>query len=97
MQGKEPGDDIVLSIATKTGISQKEIRQAISALTSYIGDRLLAGSNVRIYQLGTFVPVLRPQSPGRNMKTGEPMVVPPLHSMRFKPSAALLNRLRNEQ
>jgi integration host factor subunit beta len=63
--------DIVDSVYLKTGISRKEIRQAIDLFLGEIKEALVSGTNIELRGFGTFeVRVRKGRSRARNPRTG---------------------------
>ncbi len=87
--------DIVLSIYQKTGIPQKDIREAVQLTLDAIADALAAGDNVELRNFGVFEVQVRKARIGRNPNRPETDVVIPTRAVvKFKAGKVLKARMK---
>ena len=87
--------DIVLSIYQKTGIPQKDIRDAVQLTLDAIADALAAGNNVELRNFGVFEVQVRKARIGRNPNRPETDVVIPTRAVvKFKAGKVLKARMK---
>ncbi|MGB9691809.1 MAG: HU family DNA-binding protein [Candidatus Sumerlaeaceae bacterium] len=72
-------------LCKKTGLSQKQGREAVEIFLSAIKDALKAGEKVSLVDFGTFQLKARRARRARKPGTGEQFVVPPKAVVIFKP------------
>lgn len=82
-------NEMVASIAEKTGLAKKDAEKAFSAVLETITETLVSGEKVQIVGFGTFETRDRAEKQGRNPVTGEPMTVPAARVPAFKAGKAL--------
>ena len=73
----------------EVGLSLVESERLVEAAIQELTEALAAGEEVRIVNLGSFVPRAKVARPGRNPRTGEPAVVPARRVVAFRPSRNL--------
>jgi DNA-binding protein HU-beta len=85
--------ELIAAVAAQTGLSQKSARAFVDAVLNEITARLLSDGKVRLGDFGTFAVHKRGARKGRNPRTGEKIDIPAALLARFKPGAALRDRL----
>lgn len=85
--------DLVEVIVNKTGLSKKEVEEAIRVGLNTICEKLVAGEVVKLTDFGTFSVKVRQARNGTNPKTGENIVIPEAKTVGFKASKKLKARL----
>lgn len=87
--------DIVLKIYQKTGMPQKDIRDAVQLTLDAIADALAAGDNVELRNFGVFEVQVRKARIGRNPNRPETDVVIPTRAVvKFKAGKVLKARMK---
>jgi len=92
--------ELVLKLAKKTGMSQRQAKETIDALFSteskkgIIATELDAGRRVQITGFGTFETRKRKARQGRNPRTGEPIKIAAAKVPAFSAGKALKERVR---
>lgn len=87
--------DIVLQIYQKTGLPQKDIRDAVQLTLDTIADALAAGNNVELRNFGVFEVQVRKSRVGRNPNKPETDVVIPTRAVvKFKAGKVLKARMK---
>ena len=77
--------DIVLKIASETGIKQIEVKRVVQAALDKITEYLASGQTVELRNFGIFKIKSRRGRLGRNPRTGQEVPVPPKKVVIFKP------------
>lgn len=81
VMGKEA---LVSAIAEKAGISKKDAKAAVDALTATVVDSVKEGKEIRLIGFGTFKKAHRDARKGRNPQTGEEIQIAASDSLAFK-------------
>ena len=81
VMGKEA---LVSTIAEKTGISKKDAKAAVEALTATVVESVKEGKEIRLIGFGTFKKAHRDARKGRNPQTGEEIQIAASDSLAFK-------------
>jgi len=68
--------DIVEDVANKTGLTKKEVAEAVEGFLGCVSNGLAKGEHFEIRGFGTFKVKLRKARMARNPRTGEPVPVP---------------------
>ena len=77
--------DIVLKIASETGIKQIEVKRVVQSTLDKITEFLASGQTVELRNFGIFKIKSRRGRLGRNPRTGQEVPVPPKKVVVFKP------------
>lgn len=85
--------DLIETVVNKTGLSKKEVDAALRVAFDEILEKLADGEVVKITDFGTFDVRVRKARNGTNPKTGEPINIPEIKVVGFKPSKRLKNIL----
>ena len=81
--------DIVEDIANKTGLTKKEVAEAVDGFLDCVSRGLAKGEHFEIRGFGTFKVRSRKSRMARNPRTGDPVEVPSRSVPVFKPSKHL--------
>lgn len=81
--------NLIASISEISDLSRKESTQALNAFMLSITKTLKNGKEVRLPGFGAFRVLLRPESEGRNPRTGKPLKIPAQKIPKFRPSSIL--------
>ena len=81
--------DIVLKIASETGIKQIDIKRVVQSTLDKITEYLAQGATVELRNFGIFKIKSRRGRLGRNPRTGEEVPVPPKKVVVFKPGLVM--------
>ena len=82
-------NELVASIADKTGLKKTEAEKAVKAFTESVTEALKKGDKVQLVGFGTFEVVARPAREGRNPQTGKTMKIKASKAPKFKAGKAL--------
>jgi integration host factor beta subunit len=85
--------DLVEEIAKRTGLTKKDIGQAVDGFIEAIKNALTEGNHIEIRGFGTFSVKDRKARTARNPRTGEAVPLPPRRVPVFKVSRELKDRV----
>ena len=85
--------DIVEDISLRTGLTKKEVGEALELFLTQIGQTLAEGNHLEIRGFGTFKVTERKARMARNPRTGEAVPVPARRVPVFKVSKMLKDRV----
>ena len=85
--------ELIAAVAEKAGVTQKDAKAAIEALTDVIAEELKKGEKVQLVGFGTFEVSERAARTGRNPQSGETMEIPASKAPKFKAGKALKDSL----
>lgn len=95
--------ELTRSFSRRTGLSLRQSRRAIEVLFGVEGKQvglipstLSQGKAVRLAGFGTFETRRRVARPGRNPRTGEPLVIPAARLPAFRAGRAFKDRVRQK-
>ena len=93
--------ELTRSFSRRTGLSLRQSKRAIDALFGIEGKQmglipstLSQGKNVRLAGFGTFETRRRAARPGRNPRTGEPLMIQAARLPAFSAGRALKDKIR---
>jgi DNA-binding protein HU-beta len=93
--------ELTRSFSRRTGMSLRQSRRAIDSLFGVEGKQiglipasLAQGKAVRLSGFGTFETRRRAARPGRNPRTGEPLMIQAARMPAFRPGRALKDKVR---
>ena len=86
--------DIVLKIASETGIKQIDIKRVVQSALDKITEYLSQGETVELRNFGIFKIKSRRGRLGRNPRTGEEVPVPPKKVVVFKPGLIMKREVK---
>jgi len=87
--------NIIDFVAEETGLQRKDSKAAIEATVKAIHMALVKGKKVQMAGLGTFDLNRRQARPGRNPQTGEKVKIKAKTVVKFRPSKALRNLVKD--
>lgn len=86
--------ELIASLAEQTGQTRAEVTATLNALMETVSATLAQeGGRVVLVGFGTFDLRKRPDRPGRNPQTGEPILIPATTLPRFTPGKLLRDRV----
>lgn len=86
--------DLVKSIATQTGLSQKDSAAAVEAILVAITKALKKGDSVTLIGFGTFKVVKTAARKGRNPQTGKEIQIKASKRVKFSAGKALKDSVK---
>ncbi len=87
--------DIIDLVTEETGLQRKDSKAAIEATVKAIHMALVKGLKVQMAGLGIFDPVRRQARTGRNPKTDEKVNIKAKTVVKFRPSKALKDLVKD--
>lgn len=81
--------ELTKSVATRTGVTQKDAAVYVDAVIESIKDGMIKDGKVQIVGFGTFEVKERAEREGRNPATNQPMLIPATKVLKFKTGAKL--------
>ena len=81
--------DIVLRVASETGLKQLDVKKVVQRSLDAIVESLAKGDTVELRNFGIFKVKSRKGRTGRNPRTGEKVPVPPKRVVTFKPGLVM--------
>jgi len=88
--------DVVKSIASKTGIERAEIDVTVNAFFAIIKQRLAEGESVHFRGFGSFIVKKRAPKKARNITRNQTVIIPERFVPLFKPSEIFLEHFQPE-
>ena len=85
---------LVQAVAVNAGVKEHEAGQVVSAMLQALTMRLKSGHSVKLAGFGSFNVRERAQRPGRNPKTGEPIVITKRKKVVFTPGGQITKGLK---
>lgn len=85
--------ELAKGVATSTGSSEADAKEAITAVFDQIADAAAKGDEVSIPGFGKFAVKDRPERQGRNPATGEAMTIAASKKVSFTPAKGLKDKL----
>lgn len=86
--------DIVLKIASETGIKQLDVKKVVQKTFDTIIASLVSGQTVELRNFGIFKIKSRRGRTGRNPRTGQVVPVPPKKVVVFKPGLEMKKQVK---
>ena len=83
----------VKRLAERTGNREIEMEKVVNTFLDIVGEELCKGNKVLFYGFGQFAPWQQTERLGRNVRTGEPRMIPSRTSVKFKVGKDLLGQL----
>ncbi len=82
-------NDLVATVASKTGMSKADAGKAVDGVFAAITNSLRSKTEVRLVGFGTFSVTRRAATQGRNPRTGERIQIPASNQPKFKAGKGL--------
>ena len=88
--------DLVVRIATETGLSQQQVMAVFQKTLDYITESLVAGDDIEFRDFGVFEVITRKSRIGRNPhKPEDTVIIPERRVVKFKPGKEMKARVLN--
>ena len=88
-------NELVASLAEKTGLKKTEVEKVLKAFTETATDELKKGEKIQLVGFGTFETATREAREGRNPRTGATMKIAATKAPKFKAGKALKDAVNN--
>ena len=85
--------DIAMCLARDFSLTQDKAEKIVDVFCEVVMTELENGGEVKLQKFGVFKPELRKSKPGRNVRTGEEVVIPDRYVPVFKPSSSFEERV----
>lgn len=85
--------EMIDTVATQANLTKADAGKVIDSIFAAITDALSRGDEVKLAGFGNFSVADRPERPGKNPRTGEPITIPASRQPKFKPGKALKDAL----
>ncbi|MEI6167098.1 MAG: HU family DNA-binding protein [bacterium] len=86
--------ELVVRIATETGLSQQQVMAVVQKTLDYIAESLVDGEDIEFRDFGVFEVITRKSRIGRNpKKPGDSVVIPARRVVKFKPGKEMKARV----
>jgi nucleoid DNA-binding protein len=86
--------DLVVKIASETGLTQSEVAQVVQRTLDHMADELAAGKNIELRNFGVFEVKVRKSRKGRNPnKPKNEVVIPERVVVKFRSGKELKERV----
>jgi nucleoid DNA-binding protein len=83
--------ELIKAVSIDTGIGQKDVTRIFESIFVQISEDLKNENELIIKDFGTFKMKTRPERMGRNPKTGESILIPEKHIVKFTAYKNILN------
>ena len=87
--------ELVAEVAQSTGLNQKDAAKAVDATFGAIIDAMKGGDEVRIANFGVFAVTDRPESQGRDPRSGETITIKAAKVPKFRAGKPLKDALNS--
>ena len=87
--------ELIKAMSDRSGLTQKQVANALDALCASVIDELGAGGEVIIMGFGSFTVAERAERIGRNPKTGESITIAAARVPKFKAGKALKDAVQS--
>lgn len=84
-------------VSDETGLVQADCEAVCRALLKAVTESIKRGEFVHFPQLGTFRTIQRSERLGRNPKTGEEVIIPAHHRVKFKACHKLFEAVKHRK
>jgi nucleoid DNA-binding protein len=85
--------ELIDALASKTGMQKQEAKKALDAYIEIVTDQMAKKEDITLIGFGSFIPRAQTQRLARNPKTGEPVMIKPRTTVKFKPGKYLLEAI----
>ena len=80
---------LIEEVSHKTGLSRKDSERSVNAVFDTIIEKMVSNEKVQIVGFGSFEVKERASHIGRNPRTGEEVIIPPINVPTFKAGKSL--------
>ncbi|WP_394803955.1 HU family DNA-binding protein [Parabacteroides leei] len=86
-------NELIQYVTEDTGLKKKDVKAVLQSILQASTNALQQGEPVTMIGFGTFHPWQQTARPARNPKTGEPVMIAPRKSVKFRAGIKLLEDL----
>ena len=89
--------ELIVALAEKSGLSKQKAKKVLASYMEIVTEKMSNNEEVVLIGFGTLIP--RPQTSrlARNPKTGEPVMIKPRTTVKFKPGKFLLEAMNGKK
>jgi len=88
-------EEVDKNVLSKKILTEEDIREIFEKIIEQIGDCLKSGDKLEFRNFGVFEVLNGKTRIGRNLKTNEPITIPPKKTVAFKPGKLLKEIIQN--
>lgn len=85
--------ELIEALASKTGLQRQDAKKALDAYIEIVTEQMTKKEEITLIGFGSFIPRPQSQRLARNPKTGEPVMIKPRTTVKFKPGKYLLEAM----
>lgn len=85
--------ELIEAIASKAGLQKQEAKKALDAYIEIVTEQMTKKEEITLIGFGSLIPRDQTQRLARNPKTGEPVMIKPRTTVKFKPGKYLLEAM----
>lgn len=85
--------ELVEALANKTGLNKQEAKKALDAYIEIVTEQMTKREEITLIGFGSLMPKPQSERLARNPKTGEPVMIKPRTTVKFKPGKFLLEAI----
>ncbi|MDD4515557.1 HU family DNA-binding protein [Massilibacteroides sp.] len=85
--------DLIEALASKSGLAKQDAKKALDAYIEIVTEQMTKKEEITLIGFGSFIPRPQSQRLARNPKTGEPVMIKPRTTVKFKPGKYLLEAM----
>lgn len=85
--------ELIEAIANKAGLQKQEAKKALDAYIEVVTEQMVKKEEITLIGFGSLIPREQSQRLARNPKTGEPVMIKPRTTVKFKPGKYLLEAM----
>ncbi len=85
--------ELVEALANKTGLNKQEAKKALDAYIEIVTEQMTKREEITLIGFGSLIPKPQSERLARNPKTGEPVMIKPRTTVKFKPGKFLLEAI----
>jgi len=85
--------ELIEALASKAGLQKQEAKRALDAYIEIVTEQMSKKEEITLIGFGSLIPRPQSQRLARNPKTGEPVMIKPRTTVKFKPGKYLLEAM----
>ncbi len=85
--------ELVEALANKTGLNKQDAKKALDAYIEIVTEQMTKREEITLIGFGSLIPKPQSERLARNPKTGEPVMIKPRTTVKFKPGKFLLEAI----
>ena len=89
--------ELIAELAERAGLKKQKAAKVLDAYMEIVTEKMSNNEEVALIGFGTFVPRAQNSRMARNPKTGEPVMIQPRTTVKFKPGKFLLEAMNGKK